>query len=84
MSEQIGSPVSVIMVHDCIAKKITPYKILWEGRTYRIHKLGYHYKTRVGSSLHHIFTVCAETTMFKLNLNTENLEWTLDEIYDAS
>ena len=48
-----------------------------------ITKLGFHHTVRVGRVLHHIFSVATESMFFRLNLDTETLSWTLEEVSDG-
>ncbi len=60
-----------------------PAKVKWQGRVYTITKLGFHHTMRVGRVLHHIFSVATDTLFFRLNLDTETLFWTLEELSDG-
>lgn len=60
-----------------------PLKVRWQGRVYKINKLGLHHTQRAGRILHHIFSVTDGNTFFRLNFNTETLDWILEEISDG-
>lgn len=60
-----------------------PYKIKWRNREYKISKIGYHHRLRVGNVIHHIFSVATSSLAFRLNFDTENLSWTLEEVSDG-
>lgn len=60
-----------------------PSKLRWRGRVYKIEKLGYRHKVKVGNALHHIFSVATNTLAFRLNFDTEILSWTLEEVSDG-
>ncbi len=60
-----------------------PYKIRWRNREYKIVKLGYHHKIKVGSIIHHIFSVASASLAFRLDFDTEILSWTLEEVSDG-
>ena len=59
------------------------YKIRWRNREYKIIKLGYHHKIKVGSIIHHIFSVASANLAFRLDFDTEVLSWTLEEVSDG-
>jgi hypothetical protein len=83
MSEIINEKVSVITVYERNTNCVTPYKIKWQDKTYKIKKVGLHYPVRMGRKLIHYFSVVTENnTSFKLRFDTENLHWTLEEIID--
>lgn len=83
MQETIKEKVSVVMVYDRQTSQIMPVRLKWQGKEYRLAKLGLHHTVRVGRTLHHIFSVTDGTTFFRLNLDTENLQWTLEQISDG-
>jgi len=83
MHEKIAEKISVITLFDRENSQVMPVKIRWQGRYYYPQKLGLHHTVREGRVLHHIFSVADQTTCFKLDLNTETLHWTLDEISDG-
>jgi hypothetical protein len=72
--------ISVVTIHDHKKKQNKPFKIEWRNRTYKISKIGYHHKVHVGKTLHHIFSVTDGNNFFKLNYNTDNLSWKLEEM----
>ncbi len=84
MNEVINERVSVITIYDAFRGSVMPARLRWRGREYRINKLGYHHKVRSGRTLIHVFSVANDTTAFKLELNTDNLMWILQEVYDQS
>lgn len=84
MTHPINEPISVITVYNSDKQSVMPYKLSWHGRDYKITKLGYHHRIRVGRTLLHIFSVCTENTAFKLQLNTDTLHWLLEEVYEES
>lgn len=84
MNTAVNEPVSVLMVFDKLKNSVMPKKIKWRGREYLITKLGYHHKIKIGNTLMHIFSVCTDSVAFKLQLNTDNLHWILEEVYDSS
>jgi hypothetical protein len=77
---QIFEKIDVIAVYK---DSFMPFRIRWKGRVYHINKLGYHHTTRVGNVIHHIFSVATENLAFRLNFDTENLSWILEEVSDG-
>lgn len=83
MNEIINERISVITVYDREKQKVTPVKLKWQGRIYKIKQVGLHYPVRKGRKLVHYFSVISENnTAFKLKHDTENLHWILEEIID--
>lgn len=76
MSVKIDEPVSVNLVLG------NPKWVLWHGRNYKIDKIGLHHTYRQGRTLYHVFSATAGSLFFRLVLNTDNLSWRLEEIFD--
>ena len=76
MIQRISEPVDVVF------HKI-PISVTWSGRTYPIVKLGLRHTYRDGLTRHHVFSVVSHDLFFRLNLNTDNLIWTLEEVSDG-
>lgn len=76
MIQRLSEPVSVLF-------NSTPISLTWSNQTYNITQIGLHHTVRDGRILHHIFSVLAGDLFFRLNLNTDNLHWTLEEISDG-
>jgi hypothetical protein len=83
MLEKIGEKVSVITVYDRTKGLNMPVKVKWQGRVYPITKLGYHHKFKAGRTLIHVFSVCNDDLAFRLEFDTDNLQWVLQEISDG-
>jgi hypothetical protein len=83
MHLKVDVPVSVISIYDPNGAKVSPLKVRWDGRVYSITKVGLHHHFRQGRTLHHIFSVVSDETFFRLNLNTDNLSWRLEEVSDG-
>ena len=60
-----------------------PKWVKWKNRIYKIDKIGLHYTFREGRALFHIFSVSTNTLAMKLKLDTETLNWKLEEISDG-
>jgi len=83
MHLRVDVPIAVISVYDPRGAKVSPLKVRWDGREYPITKVGLHHQFRNGRTLHHIFSVTSGDTFFRLNLNTDNLSWRLEEVSDG-
>lgn len=83
MIQRVSVPVTVSLIFDHKTRRAEPRRILWEGRPYQVTRVGLHHTYRDGRSLHHVFSVATSTLFFRLNLNTESLVWTLEEISDG-
>lgn len=77
------TPISVDLFFDAATQRAVPKKILYDSKEYQIEKLGFHHYFRNGRTLYHIFSVTSGNMFFKLALNTDNLSWVVEEIYDA-
>ncbi len=83
MIETLNEPISVKTIYDHKKNRVYPMDILWQGQTARIKKIGLHYVYKTGDTLFHVFTVTTDQLSFKLQLNTGNLFWTVEEISDG-
>jgi len=83
MRETINEKISVVTIYNREKKLVLPWLLKWQGRRYKITKLGYHHTERLGRVLHHIFSVTDGSTFFRLHLDTESLTWTLKEVSDG-
>ena len=83
MHLKVDVPVAVVSAYDPKGANVSPVKVRWDGREYKITKLGLHHNFRVGRTLHHVFSVISGDTFFRLNLNTDNLSWRLEEVSDG-
>lgn len=86
MREKINEEVSVVMYYSARKRQALPYLISWQNRDYQVGKIGYHHTVKEGATLHHIFELVdkPETIWFRLNLNTDNLHWTLEAVSDGN
>ncbi|HKB88834.1 MAG TPA: hypothetical protein VKC53_04255 [Patescibacteria group bacterium] len=57
-----------------------PKYVIWKGQSHTVVKIGLHHTFRDGKTMHHIFSVTSSTLFMRLNLNSDNLIWTLEEI----
>ena len=83
MNEIINEKVSVVSFYDRNKNTSLPVKFFWQGRTYKIKQVGYHWPARIGRKLVHIYSVVSENnTSFKLVHDTDTLHWILEEVID--
>lgn len=85
MREKINEEVSVVMYYNARLRRPVVHAINWQNKKYLAGKQGYHHTVRDGQTLHHIFELVdrEETIWFRLNLNTDNLHWTLEAVHDG-
>ena len=83
MHQTIHESIDVIAIFPRGSSRALPKRIKWQGKDYSITELGMHYPQRMGRVLHHIFSVTAGTLFFRLNFNTETLQWVVEEISDG-
>ena len=84
MLERIHERIDVITVYKKMGATVMPYKLKWNGKEYKISKLGYHHKVKRGNVFHHIFSVCSDDLFFRLDFDTETMYWSVEEVSDAS
>lgn len=83
MIQRLKAPVSVLLAYDHKKRKAYPRDLIWDGHHYPVTKIGMSYHKRVGRTLYHIFSVLGGSLYFKLVLNTDTLNWELEEIDDG-
>ena len=83
MYERMHEKISVISFYNRDSGEVSPVKIKWQGTIHDVEKIGFHHTVREGRSLHHIFSVIASSLFFRLNLDTETLHWTVEEVSDG-
>ncbi len=83
MRQVIREDVSVHLVYDRKTQTVTPKHLRWQGQLHTISKVGLHHTYRRGRTLMHVFSVTDGTTFFRLELDTDNLHWTLMEVSDG-
>ena len=84
MLEKINEKIAVITIYQPQSGRVTPYKIRWNGRDYRITKTGYHHTVRSGRTVYHIFHVSTDTLAFRLRHDPDTLHWILEEVSDGN
>lgn len=83
MIQRLSEPVSVALSYNHQSRQVRPLSLRWSGRLYQIEKVGLRHTYRDGATRHHIFSVVGGKLFFRLNLNADNLQWTLEEISDG-
>ena len=84
MIEAIHEKVEVILRFRLMPKPVTEiYKLKWRGKEYVIKELAYHHKVWEGRTRMHKFAVSTGNLDFRLNYDTENLFWVLEEVSDG-
>lgn len=58
-----------------------PGALEWQGRR-NVDKIGLHHCYMDGRRLIHVFGVVSDNLFFRISLNTEDLNWTLEEVSD--
>lgn len=84
MSNRIDEKVSVSLVSDHITGKAIPKYLKWKNTVYNITTVGLHYIQKKGVVLTHWFSVTDTSRCFLLSFNTQNLQWRLEEVTDAT
>jgi hypothetical protein len=85
MKTVINQEVSVVSFYNSRKQQAQPYVISWNNKDFTVGKIGYHHKIYDGKVCHHIFELVnsEETVWFRLNYNTDNLHWLLEEVSDG-
>lgn len=84
MIEIIQEEVEVITRFRLTPKPATQiYKIRWRGREYPVRDVAYHHRVWQGRTRMHKFAVSTGSLDFRLNFDTENLFWVLEEVSDG-
>lgn len=60
-----------------------PKWVKWKNKIYKIEKVGLHHTFREGRTLYHAFSVVTKTLFFRIVLDTDTLNWKLEEISDG-
>lgn len=83
MIQKISEFVSVGFTYDCKKRELMPRWVVWNGKLYPVVKLGFYHTYRSGRTLFHVFSVASKAVFFRLVLNTESLDWKVEEISDG-
>lgn len=82
MNHKLSELVSVNFSFDSTLKKSYPRFVAWRNRVYKVKEIGLHHTFRQGRTLFHVFSVISDTLFMRLTLNTDNLQWELQEVSD--
>ena len=80
MTNIINESVSVNFLSNHLKHSANPTSFYWHGRRYQIAQVGLHHTMYQGRTLIHVFSVTDGNSCFKLQLDTETLNWRLVEI----
>jgi len=84
MREECDEPVSVLASFAPGPRntmRVTPHLMKWKGRRYRLGTMGLYHPEKRGTKRLHIFSFSAGETAFRVEMDSETLEWRLREIY---
>ncbi|MCB9817121.1 MAG: hypothetical protein R3B12_02590 [Candidatus Saccharimonadales bacterium] len=86
MKSKINQEISVVSFYNARNQRAQPYAISWQNKDYTVGEIGYHHKVYDGKICHHIFELVdsEQSLWFRLNFNTDNLHWTLEEVSDGN
>ena len=79
MLEQINEDIEVVTIFK--QNQAIPWKFLWQGREFIVQKVNLSYFSHEGRSKIYYFAVSDNVNYFKLQFNTDNLQWILLESY---
>jgi len=79
---KINVPITVAFISNPKTHSVGPVIIRWDGREYKITKIGLHHHYWSGRTLVHVFSVISDQTFFRLNFDTDSLLWHLEEVSD--
>ena len=74
---EVNEVIDVLTVSKKGRGIVVPILIKWRNRRYKIREIGLTHPRREGRILHHIFEGSDGKLMFRLDYNTESLQWTL-------
>lgn len=83
MLQHPNQPVSVLYGFHAETRATVPYKVAWNGKTYRVRELGFAHTYRHGRAVMHVFEVNVGPLDMRLELNGETLHWTLTAVSDG-
>jgi hypothetical protein len=82
MHQKIDEPIEVEVVF--LKSRIIPRSFSWRSIIYRIKNLGLVHDTFIGREKVYYFSVSDGVNFFRLRLNTNSLQWRLEEMYNES
>jgi hypothetical protein len=86
MRESLHESISVLCSYNANSQRFAPLQIGWANDTYRLGKVDFYHKTKSGTKVLHHFSVAdtGGTMYFKLCLDADTLNWTLEEYMSAN
>lgn len=81
MRESLDEPVSVVWYYNARTRQMQPYMLTWNNQDYHLGKIDFWHKTWDGKYRIHHFSIAdkAGSAYFKLALNTDTLQWVIEE-----
>jgi hypothetical protein len=61
--------------------RVTPHLMKWRGKRWRLETMGLYHPEKRGDKRLHIFSFSSGETAFRVELDSETLEWRLKEAY---
>ena len=83
MIQQINEPVEIIAAHKRAGVKLIPRLMEWNHRLYKFTQVGFRHPTTKGQRTIHVLSVSDESATYRLEFDSYNLIWTLQEISDG-
>ena len=80
---RLAAPVSVLLLYDHISGQVRPWRLRWDGEGHQVLRVGLHHTYRRGRALIHVYGVVTDSLYYRLELDTETLRWTVEEISDG-
>ena len=86
MRESLNEPVSVVWYYNAKQRHMQPHMLSWNNQEYSLGKIDFWHKTWAGKHQIHHFSIADKLGQiyFKLALNTDNVQWTLEEYATAN
>ena len=86
MRESLDEPVSVVWFYNAKSRTMQPHRLSWNSQDYPLGKVDFWHKTKRGDTLIHHFSIADQQgrVYFKLALDTDNLQWTIEEYMTAN
>ena len=86
MREGLNEPISVVWYYNAKLRHMQPYMLTWNNQDYNLGKIDFWHKTWSGKHQIHHFSIADRLgqVYFKLALNTDSLQWTLEEYMTAN
>lgn len=79
MHQQINEKIHVLV--SFIDNKVQPLVFRWGGKIYKIKKVHLVHVNKLGKSNLYHFSVTDDSTYYKLTYHSDEMHWTLSEIY---